>query len=144
MMDESAESRIDALLEEPYWVIDPLPRQVPAGSPGQYFAVERWLMAEPQRAEIHRKRANLLLKLSCYRDLCLDGNETNPAPAELAAAIASRYVTLLVDDALITSDPDDMYLTVYHPDEELLDLLRTLAGAEGLFLWQPPQDKESQ
>ena len=28
-------------------------------------------------------------------------------------------------------------MTVYDPEEELLQLLRMLAGAEGLFLWEP-------
>ena len=31
---------IDSLLDKPYWLIDILPKQVPAGSAGQYFKVE--------------------------------------------------------------------------------------------------------
>jgi hypothetical protein len=30
---------IDELLQKPYWIIDILPRQVPADSKGQYAAV---------------------------------------------------------------------------------------------------------
>lgn len=139
-MMEDASERIEALLEEPYWVIDLLPEQVPTDSAGQFFAVEELFRCEPRRSELLRKRADLLLKLNCYRDFCVDGEETNPAPAKLALAVETRYLTILVDDALITSDPDDIYITVYNPDDRLLELLRALAAGEGLFVWQPPQE----
>ena len=141
MIDHAA-ARIEALLEKPYWVIDLLPEQVPADSPGQFFAVEKHFRREPRHAALLRKRADLLLKLNCYRDFCVDGETVNPAPAELAIAIEIRYVAILVNDALITSDPDDIYITVYNPDGRLLELLGALAEAEGLFLWKPPQDTE--
>ena len=54
--------------------------------------------------------------------------------------MAEREVLLLFDDALITSDPEDTYLTLYHPDARLLALVRTLAGSEGLFVWQPAEE----
>ncbi len=38
---------IDALLEKPYRIIDILPRQVPADSPGRYFALEPVLRRDP-------------------------------------------------------------------------------------------------
>ena len=139
-MTESATDRIEALLERPYWVIDILPEQVPAEGAGQYFAVEQAFLSEPRHSELLRKRADLLLKLNCYRDLCVDGEMVNPAPAELALAVEARYLTILVDDALITSDPQDTYITVYNPDDRLLSLLRALVAAEGLFIWQPPQE----
>ena len=34
---------IEELLNTPYWIIDILPKQVPAGGAGQYFAVEKYL-----------------------------------------------------------------------------------------------------
>lgn len=43
---------IEELLERPYWVIDILPWQVPADSPGKYFAVERYFLQEPQIARV--------------------------------------------------------------------------------------------
>ena len=139
-MTENALDCIEELLERPYWVVDILPQQVPAGGPGQYFAVEELFRREPRRSELLRKRADLLLKLNCYRDLCVDGEVTNPAPGELAVAAETRYLTILVDDALIVSDPEDTYFTVYNPDADLLELLRALAAAEGLFVWQPPRE----
>ena len=37
---------------------------------------------------------------------------------------------------MIASDPDDTYLTLYGPDDMLLDLVRALAASEGLFVWK--------
>ena len=44
MTDASREARVEALLEKPCWVLDFLPQRVPADSPGQYFAVEAYLL----------------------------------------------------------------------------------------------------
>ncbi len=32
---------------------------------------------------------------------------------------------------------DDHYMTIYNPDEDLLELVRQCAHAEGLFVWGP-------
>ena len=52
---------IDELLQEPYWIIDILPGQVPKDSPGQYFAVEKYFLAGDRLAEIKQKHINLIL-----------------------------------------------------------------------------------
>ena len=129
---------IEELLERPYWVLDILPAQVPADGPGQYFAVERYYLQEPQLAAIKRKHLDLLLKLNCYRDMALgEEGAGNPPPDQIAEAVLGEYTCILTGDALIVSEPDDTCMTVYNPDEELLRLVRSLAAGEGLFLWQP-------
>ena len=40
---------------------------------------------------------------------------------------------------MILSEPDDTHLTLFNPDEALLELMMTLAAGEGLYVWQPPQ-----
>ncbi len=129
---------IDELLKTPYWIIDILPQQVPKDSPGQYFAVADYWHSEPQRTAIKQKHIDLILKLNCYRDLYLDEEETpNPRPEILVGEMLMRYLCIKVDDAMIVSDPEDTYLTLYNPNEKLLELVKTLAGGEGLFVWQP-------
>jgi hypothetical protein len=54
---------IEELLNTPYWIIDILPKQVPAGSAGQYFAIEKYLR-ETQLSDIKKKHVNLILKLN--------------------------------------------------------------------------------
>ena len=138
--------RIEELLEMPCWVIDILPFQVPADSAGQYFAVEKYYYSGPRRPEIKKKHADILLKLNCYYDfqVCAADSEEfvrNPAPDVLAARILGAQENLCIllprEDALITLDRDDTCMTVYNPSETLLNRLRLLATAEGLFLWQP-------
>ena len=104
---------IEELLNTPYWIIDILPKQVPAGSAGQYFVIEKYLR-DTQLSEIKKKHVNLILKLT----------------------IQKRYVNIMVDDAMIVSEPEDTYLTIYNPDEDLLTLIRELASGEGMFVWK--------
>ena len=128
---------IEELLQAPYWIVDILPAQVPADSPGQYFAVEKYFLQERQLAEIKQKHIQLILKLNCYRDLSLDEEETvNPPPQRIADEMRKRMVCIRTGDSMILSEPDDTHLTVFHPDPQLLELIKTLAPGEGLFVWE--------
>ena len=126
----------EELLQEEYWIIDILPKQVPADSPGRYFAGEDYFLTEPRRTAIKQKHVNLILKLNCYRKIILD-DAVGPSPEVTEEAMLSRYVSIRIDDSLITSAPDETYLTLFHPDEELLKLVRAIAAGEGLYVWQP-------
>ena len=126
---------IEELLNTPFWIIDILPKQVPPDSTGQYFAVERYLR-ETQLSEIKRKHVNMILKLNCYRDISLDEEGIiNPPPDQIRDVMYKRYVNILVDDAMIISEPEDTHMTIFNPDDELLTLVRELALNEGLFVW---------
>ena len=146
--EEDSDTMIEGYLEKPYWVIDILPRQVAADSSGQFFRVEEYYREPPQIDAIHMKFTHILLKLNCYEDLDVsqDGEvwNSNPAPKETAAMVQKclsdkkmLYVILKSADAMITINSDDTYMTVYHPSEELVELLGSLAASEGLFLWKP-------
>ena len=137
---------IENLLSKPYWLIDVLPKQVPAGSAGQYFKAERYFLSRLD--EISGKFARILIRLNCYCDLQVstDGENwiLNESPEDLAhlfkESIASHSpLSLLVgsEDSLVTFSGDDHYMTLYNPGEDLLELVRQCAGAEGLFVWGP-------
>ena len=139
---------IDSLLDKPYWLIDVLPKQVPAESAGQYFKVERYFLSWLD--EISRKFARVLIRLNCYYDLQVgtDGETwiLNESPEVLArrfeeSATAHSPLSALIGskEALITFSGDDHYMTLYNPDDELLELVRQCAQAEGLFVWGPKQ-----
>ena len=128
-------TKIEELLQTPYWIIDILPMRVPENSPGQYFAVEKHLREE-QMTVVRRKHANVLLKLNCYRDIELDG-EKNPEPVRIAGAAAERVSCFITGGSMILSEPDDTHMTLFNPDKELLELVKALASAEGLFVWKP-------
>ena len=128
--------RIEELLQSPYWIIDILPAQVPPGSAGQYFAIEKYYLSRQLRA-IKQKHVNVILKLNCYMDVTID-EETNPAPDRIAAILNERYAYILAGDSMILSEPDDTHMTLFNPDEQLLELIRAIASSEGLFVWSPP------
>lgn len=127
--------RIEELLQAPYWIIDILPMQVPKDSSGQYFSVEDYFLKE-QLAEIKQKHINVILKLNCYMDIYIE-EESNPAPGRIAAVMRERYIYIMIGNAMILSEPDDTHMTVFNPDEPLLELIRTISTAEGLFVWKP-------
>ena len=135
------------IFEKPCWIVDILPKQVPKDSPGQYFAVEEYYLREPRISEIRRKYAEILLKLNCYYDLRIStdyGNvwDVKPLPERLEDAIinignGSFFAVFEEERSLIVLNGDDTYMTVYDPSERMLDILKQLAAAEGLFVWQP-------
>lgn len=149
--------KIEELLDKPYWIADILPEQVPANSAGQYFAIEEYYLQEPRVSALRRNIANIILKLNCYYDISViedpdDDLEKeaekagiNPAPEEIAELFTGKYaancVQILVmgENALIVSNRDETYLTIYNPSERMVDMIRRLASAEGMFVWRPRQ-----
>ena len=140
------------LLEGPYWIVDILPEQVPADAAGQYFAVERYFLQPERIIPLRRKYAEILLRLNCYADMAVSFDacaswETNPDPEAFAARVAGLSgneflrAVFAEQNAMIDYDHDDTYLTVYDPDSVLIEKVRALAAAEGLFVWSPLQEE---
>jgi hypothetical protein len=130
----------------PYWIIDILPKQVPADSPGRYFTVEKYFLAHLD--ELCRKFARVLIKLNCYRALrvSMDNEQWTEdfSPEDLETFFQDSvdthtplFIRILPSEALLAFTGDDHYLTLYAPDEDLLTLLRPLTASEGLFVWTP-------
>ena len=55
------EKMVEELLEKSYRVVDFLPEQVPEGSAGQFFAVEKYYMNPERMKGFRRKFADILL-----------------------------------------------------------------------------------
>ena len=139
------------LLDGPYWIVDILPEQVPANAAGQYFAVERYFLQPERIVPLRRKYAELLLRLNCYCDMAVSFDacvswETNPDPETFAKRVerlsGNEFLRAVFaeQNVMIDYDHNDTYLTVYDPDWALLDKLRALAAAEGLFVWKAPRE----
>lgn len=133
-MEDEGMDRIEELLHTPYWIIDVLPMRVPEESPGQFFAVEKHFLRE-QIAAVRQKHVNLILKLNCYMDISVD-EETNPAPDQIAERMKKGSVCILLGDAMIQSEHDDLHMTLFNPDAQLLELVKALSAGEGLFVWK--------
>ena len=142
---------IECFLTKPYWIIDILPKQVPASRAKQYFEAEEYFLQEPQRTAIHRQFCNLLVKLGCYHDLAVvdaDGHRIDgPLPDALTQLFASRqpfFILIDSDEAMIAYNGNDHNLTLYTSAATPLPLLAQLATAERLFMWQPPKKQEGE
>ena len=136
---------IEELLSKPYWIVDILPKQVPANSGGQYFTIEKYFLKSPHVDAIYRKFAGLLLKLNCYVDLAVFKVEDeswveNPAPDNLERLVLERkplFVVLKQSQTMLSITGDDHNMTLYGADEETLQLISSIASAEGLSVWKP-------
>lgn len=140
---------IEDLFERPYYVVDILPMQVPADSGGQYFKVEQYYLNDIGR--LCRMYADVLLKLNCYYDLALTHDaehwQVNPEPEKMIRMVeacmsekpneAYLYVMLEKETMLLTLQRDATHMTLYNPSDALLQMLRQLASAAGLFVWKP-------
>lgn len=132
------EDRIEDLLQGPCWVIDILPRQVSKESGGQYFAVEDYFLHNDRFDAIKEKHIHIVLKLNCYCPISLDQEDVlNPSPDHVAEVMRKRDASIFIGDALIASSLDALHLTVYHADEKMLELVRSIACSEGMFVWKP-------
>lgn len=129
-------NKIDELLQKPYWIIDILPEQVPKESKGQFFEIERFFLVSSRLASIKQKHINVLLKLNCYYQISIDG-EVNPSPEQIVKAVMERSLQIMVDEAVILSEPDELHMTVYNLDEKMMKLITALSSGEGLFVWKP-------
>lgn len=136
---------IEGLLSKPYWIIDILPKQVPADAYGQYFAIEKHFLSPTYVDAIYRQFANVLLKLNCYDDIMvLESKDEslieNPAPNTLEQMVLERkplFVVLKHSQSMLSITGDDHYMTLYGPNDEVLDLIKSIASSEGLYVWEP-------
>ena len=141
---------IDDFFDKEYWVVDFLPKQVPENGGGRFFSVEQYYLEPSRYAELREQFSDIILKLYCYYDLRLFiGDDTeglfNPEPEKLADLVKGNHdnICILVgaSEALITLSRDDTCMTVYAPSEDLLELVRALAGAVGLFVWKAKEEE---
>lgn len=141
---------LDYLLNDvPCYIADILPKQVPKDADGQYFAVDRYFRQTERLVRLHRKMAELILKLNCYYDVEYsfdtgDSWEMNPDPESVVkrmeAFSGNEWFRALLpaQQTMIEIDPTDTYMTVCTENDEARDLIRDLAAAEGFFFRQAP------
>lgn len=153
-MEKAFWNKFDELVEKPYYVIDFLPKQVHENSDGQYFSVEEYYLKSPQIEKIYEKFTNILLKLNCYYDFTVysasnDKILENPSPKNLVEEITQcttaeyksrSYIDIIIENenTLIILNTDNLYLTIYNPSKDIIELVKVLSNAEGVFCWQPP------
>ena len=141
-------SEIDLLIEKTSFLIDIFPERIPPKADNRYFEIEEYFQG--QRAELNRKWTNILLKLYCYYDYLISAGDVvleNPAPSKLVSLIercfegewrSRDYINVILPEchSMIILNGDDLYMTLYNPDERLKDIIFRLVHAEGLFFYK--------
>ena len=133
-MHRDISERVEALFEKEAYLIDVFPKTVPPKDDGRFFAVEKYLMTH-QSSAIRQKHIHTILKINCYYDVSIDGI-LNPPPEQIRETMTNHRTCILLEDSMILSDPDETYMTLYHPAEPLLALVEKIAASEGLFVWK--------
>ena len=138
---------VENLLQQDCWVIDYLPRQVPADAPGQFFKVETYLLNHYEEYGLRARFTAVVLKLMCYHRVSVHWGQwvDAPSPDLVTEAIKtildnhSGWLNILLPEekALLVFEWDCLNLALYRPSPELLELIEEIARSEGLFLWKP-------
>ena len=141
---------VERLLEDDYWIIDILPSQIPIEKQAEYRALTDEYFESGKVAQLHRRYADILTMInSRFKTamLCMPEDEWTISPDDVAVKDAVIHhtergcVDLLLpeEETLISLQAEDLYITVYHPTEELLSLLRQAVSESGFYIWQTPQ-----
>ena len=141
---------VERLLEDDYWIIDILPSQIPIEKQAEYRALTDEYFESGKVAQLHRRYADILTMInSRFKTamLCMPEDEWTISPDNSAVNDAVIHhtergcVDLLLpeEETLISLQAEDLYITVYHPTEEILSLLRQAVSESGFYIWQTPQ-----
>ena len=143
---------VERLLEDDYWIIDILPSQIPIEKQREYRALTDEYSESGKVAELHWQYADILTFINnrfSTAMLCMPEDEWTISPADTAVTDAvirhteRGCVDLLLpdEDVLFSLQAEDLNITVYHPTEEILSLLRQAVSKQGFYIWQTPQIK---
>ena len=141
---------VERLLEDDYWIIDILPSRIPIEKQAEYRALTDEYFESGKVAQLHRRYADILTMInSRFKTaiLCMPEDEWTISPHNNDVKDAVMHhtergcVDLLLpeEETLISLQAEDLYITVYHPTEELLSLLRQAVSESGFYIWQTPQ-----
>lgn len=136
---------LEPLYDAPYYLIDIFPSRVPESRAKEYFAVEREYLNSTKLESLYEKFTGLLLAVNESYETAMyvspeDCLTDNPDNSAIKAAvrqhtrIGNTQLFLPEKKALFVLYAEDLYITVYQPDDELLSLLSQKAAALNLYL----------
>lgn len=147
MDNEKLCSSREALLREPYRIIDILPDRTPERFAASYSALERYCFRDSAAEMPYTRFLDLIVKLGCYCDTALSRPDDDewvcpPEPELLLNAFSELAVNrrgglqFIIGEGklLVTLDAGDLYMTVYGSCPRIVRLIRRLARSEGLFV----------
>jgi hypothetical protein len=60
----------------------------------------------------------------------------NPSPNKLKELVGKTHLNIEVGNGLLVVDPADTHMTMYNAEGKLMEMVKQLATAEGLFIWR--------
>ena len=141
---------VERLLEDDYWIIDILPSQIPIEKQAEYRALTDEYYESGKIAQLHQRYADILTMInSRFKTamLCMPEDEWTISPDDVAVKDAVIHHTergcvdllLTEEETLISLQAEDLYITVYHPTDEIISLLRQAVSESGFYIWQTTQ-----
>ena len=152
MQKEDIISKIDRLTKGPVYIIDIFPNKVPSKPDNRYFEFENFI--QNNREEIDWKFMIILLKLYCYYDFWVSSCALeqdvfeNPDLSHLIGLAKSCFMGKSINiilpecDSMIVLNGDDLYMSVYNPNDHLKSLISDLSQSEGLFFREVPEESK--
>lgn len=136
--------QMEQLLNTSRYIIDFLPKQVPAKAKGSFSKVESYFLNGPESERIAGKFTRIVLKLSCYYKIEICENErwfSFKSCHKLERRIrrvmrsGSGFLNILLESeqVLLHISGGALCMIVYNPSESMQKLLAALAASEGLF-----------
>ena len=123
------------------YIIDILPKKVPADSKGSFFDVEAYFLDHNRQYVFQNKFTAIILKLMCYYPIAVFSYDNYrliryPSPQTVVDLIAHAKNTLGIlfgENTLFLFEKDGLNISVYNPNHDMQELITSLAQAEGLF-----------
>ncbi|MFR3727690.1 hypothetical protein [Lacrimispora sp.] len=138
------EQQVEELLEQPYYVIDFLPRQVQKDEGYFFFEVEEYFLNSNELDRISEKFIHIILKTLCYFEFSVYKEKwlNSVTPKKLASVIKKVvtkqkgfiYILLSQNNILIEINGGDLHISVFNCNEKVESIMKALAISEGLFL----------
>lgn len=133
--------KIEKLLEKPCYVIDVLPKKVPADANGSFFEVEAYFEDNYGQYQFQKKFVDIILKLMCYYPVSVFSYDAgrlieSPPPrvvVDLVRNNKSSLGILLGRNTLFMLEKRCLNMAVYNPDYDMREMISRIIGAEGLF-----------
>jgi len=140
------EQQVEKLLEQPYYVIDFLPRQVQKDEGYFFFEVEEYFLNINEINRISEKFIHIILKTLCYFKFSVYAEKwlNTVKPEELASVIKKVvtkqkgfiHILLSQDNVLLEIKGGDLHISVFNCNEKIESIMKALAISEGLFWWK--------
>lgn len=140
------DDKMEMLLKKASYIIDLIPK---ISNNKNYFDFENFYLNNSEKLNnFSDKIENILLKLYCYYnfEVYYDAKwEHNIEIKQLIKMIKNviqgknEFLNILIDDTLIQLNSNDLYMTIYNPNDKMLNIMSILVESEGLFLRESKQ-----